>query len=191
MSNLPLHFFLVDLIEACQDLPDIISDNARCKGMPEVDSEGMDASDHSTSSSCSSSMGGSSRWESISKKDKAPGCLRRPSRELDTPTTVPSISAQPAADSTSTHPSQATFKQDRAMKSTGGMKQPTRTHSFDDITVFKDSNFRRGGPRPTPGSIQNRKKYLVPTSPTGTTTAVNMQTILSQAMVELQASSSL
>lgn len=176
MENLPLHFFLANLIEGCQELPEIISDNAKSRGL-DNDANGcqmMDGSVHSTGSS----LGGSSRWESIPRKDKTVDCPRRPSREAEPPTP------------TSSTPDNIRHNNHSRTRSMG-MKQPTRTRSSDDITVLKDGMAgRRSGQRPSSGSsVQSRKAYLVPSSPTGS--AGDVQKILDQALVELHLTESL
>ena len=172
MVNMALNLFLTTLIGDCQEIPEIIPDNARSRGMGSDASSMMDASGHSTSS-----MGGSSRWESIPHKDKAVHCLRRPSREVETPS--PQRTPATPRDGTST----AKHQQHQPLK------QPIRTHSFDGISVLKDGMMgRRAGQRSSAVTRQDRKAYLVPSSPPGT---AGVHEILGQAMKELELAASL
>lgn len=172
-ANTPLYFFLEALIGDCQENPEIISDNAKSRGMgSNADgSNMMDASGHSTSS-----MGGSSRWESIPNKDSAVHSLRRPSREVE----------PPSPKRTATTPTDGTGAKKRQQFQP--LKQPIRTRSFDGISILKDGMMgRRAGHRSS--TRQGRKAYLVPSSPPGTAGAVHE--ILGQAMKKLELTASL
>ncbi|CAB9506563.1 expressed unknown protein [Seminavis robusta] len=173
MTNLPLHFYLRDLIGSCPELPQVVADNPRC-GACDQDQHyppahnnnnnmSLDCSTHSTSSQHSS------RWDSMPKAIMD-NRMRYPSRD----------------------PVAAVHKNDPRLT----LKQPKRTGSFETNFALKDgllpprNRGRSSASTASSSSLQSsgshhRNTIILPTQPRS-----GVHEILDQAMDELQLNNS-